>query len=242
MAADIYLAMTAAEISSTQSLPPKIGWMACCFSPTGQGLSNLPAALPAGSLLILNDSIPFSGHDPRKITDQLLQALETLGSSGILLDFQVPGSSAIYDLAAHLVSALPCPVAVSDRYAANLSCPVFLSPCPHHTPLQEYFAPWKDRKIWLDLAADAETLTLTSKGADVLPFPPGEIPDGGHRDEELHCHYAIETNENTARFTLWRTKKDLEELALEADRLGVEILAGLYQELHCSNTEKHPSL
>jgi len=231
MATHPYLAMTAAEFAAARPLPEKIAWMACHFSPYGTGLSNLPPALPEGSLLILNDRIPICDHDSIRIADQLAQTANVLNCSGILLDFQKPEDPALCDLAAHLIDSLSCPVAVSEEYAHGCDCPVFLSPCPHHTPLQEHIEAWNGRELWLDLAVDAETITLTKKGAVILPLPLGETSENGHWDKGLHCHYSIESGADFARFTLWRTREDLEALAQEAERLGIHTLVGLYQEL-----------
>lgn len=231
MATNMYLAMTGAEFASAEELPPKIGWMACHFSPYGKGLSNLPVCLPPGSLLILNDRIPICGHDPQRIAEQLQQSAATLNCSGILLDFQKPDTRELKQLSIYLADVLPCPVAVSDGYADGLSCPVFLSPCPHHVHLQEHIAPWKERELWLDLAVNAESITLTAAGSGILPLPLGEIPDGAHSDERLHCHYSIENTDHSSCFTLWRTAEDLKALAKEAEGLGIRTFVGLYQEM-----------
>lgn len=230
MASVCYLAMTASEFATEQALPPNVAWMACHFSPYGTGLSNLPLSLPPGSLLILNDRIPICGHDAARIADQLAQAVETLGCRGILLDFQQPDSNELALLAAHLTASLPCTVAVSHGYAQELDCPVFLPPCPHHTSLQDHIAVWSNRELWLDLAVDAETITLTKNGAAILPLPLGVLPEGGHWDNKLHCHYSIENTPDSSRFTLWRTREDLENLAQEAEELGIKTLVGLFQE------------
>lgn len=230
MAIPLFLALTSAEFAA-QALPPHTGWMACHFSPYGRGLSNLPPALPAGSLLILNDRIPMADHDPETIARQLIRTVEAMECSGVLLDFQRGGSEEVRHLAEYLVSALPCPVAVSEAYAKDLDSPVFLAPCPHHVPLADHLLPWKGRRLWLDLAVDAQTITLTGSGSRILPFPLGEVPEGGHEDASLHCHYAIETGPDSVRFTLWRTREDLAMLAAEAEGLGVETLVGLYCEL-----------
>lgn len=231
MAAALYLAMTAAEFLTYSSLPQNAAWMACHFSPYSTGLTNLPQSLPSGALLILNDRIPFSGHDLSRIAEQLRQTVDTLSCMGVLLDFQQPDVPMLAHLAEDLVGTLPCPVAVPDNYAHGIDCPVFLPPCPHHTPLSEHLAPWQGRELWLDLASDSETLTLTPKGAHILPLPLGELPEGGHWDPQLHCHYRTETGTDFARFTLWRTKEDLETLAKEAEQLGIKTMVGLYQEL-----------
>ena len=91
MAIRPFLAMTAAEIRGTETLPPKTAWMACHFSPYSTGLSNLPKDLPPGSMVILDDITPIHGHDAEAIAAQLRPRLEEMECSGVLLDFQRPG-------------------------------------------------------------------------------------------------------------------------------------------------------
>ena len=225
-----YLAMTGAEFAAAGQLPPKTAWMACHFSPYNTGLANLPPALPAGSLLILNDRVPLWGHDPARVAAQLKQAVDTMDCAGLLLDFQRPDHAEATTMAEFLVSALPCPVAVSEHYAAGLDCPVFLSPCPHHTHLKEHISPWAGREVWLDLAVDGSTITLTKDGCSMFSLPLGELPEGGFCDAPLHCHYRTETGDDFARFILWRTQEDMQALAREAEELGVKTLVGLWQE------------
>ena len=138
MAIQTFLAMTGAEIGISPLLPPEIAWMACQFSPYGTGLSNLPRQLPPGSLLILDDMTPIRGHDPALICDQLAELTAVLKCSGILLDFQHPDCAETAALAKYLTEALPCPVAVSEPYAAELDCPVFLPPVPPDVSLANH--------------------------------------------------------------------------------------------------------
>ena len=114
MAINGYLAMTAAEIEHSTPLPPNVAWMACHFSPYTRGLSNRPKELPPGAMLILNDITPIHGHEANLVASQLLELVESLGSIGVLLDFQRAGYPDAADLAKVLVGALPCPVAVSE--------------------------------------------------------------------------------------------------------------------------------
>lgn len=231
MAIRRYLAMTAAEIRGNSEFPPNIAWMACHFSPYCTGLSNLPRELPPGSLLILDDITPIHGHDPEEIGFQLKERTEMLECCGILLDFQRPDCAEAAALAKYLAEALPCPVAVSEPYAQGLTCPVFLPPVPPAVPLTDYLAPWQGREIWLEMALDGEVITLTSEGASATNLPSGETNEGGHVEEKLHCHYHIQIEEELARFTLFRTREDLEKLMEEAAELGVANAVGLYQEL-----------
>lgn len=225
-----FLAMTAAEIRNCAAFPPGICWMACHFSPYGLGLSNLPRNLPPGSILMLDDITPIRGHDPDRIAAQLEEAVGGLQCTGVLLDFQRPGAMETAALAQFLAHALPCPVAISDLYAANLDCPVFLSAPPCHIPLEEHIEPWQGREIWLEMAMNYEQIILREEGAEAMPFPcPEENP--GFAEEALHCHYQAEIREDHAVFSLWRTREDLDALLEEAQALGISMGSGLYQEL-----------
>ena len=115
MAIRPFLAMTAAEIRGTETLPPKTAWMACHFSPYSTGLSNLPKALPPGSMVILDDITPIHGHDSETIAAQLRPRLDALKCSGVLLDFQRPGYEEAELLAGRLSEALPCPVGQGEH-------------------------------------------------------------------------------------------------------------------------------
>lgn len=226
-----FLAMTAAEMRNISALPQKMAWMACHFSPYGPGLSNMPRTLPPGTLLILDDVTPPHKHDPALVAEQLSGCAESLQCCGILLDFQRKGCAESKAIAKHLAETLPCPVVLSDPYADD-HCPVFLPPVPPSVPPEAHLLPWKGREIWLEISLEGEILTLTEQGCERAPFPRPDPDATGFFDETLHCHYSIETNEKSARFTLWRTKEDLSELLEDAESLGVASSVGLYQELH----------
>ena len=228
MVLPLYLAMTAAEIRANTDFPPNIGYMACHFSPYGTGLSNCPAHLPEGSMLILNDRTPIHGHDHGLIADQLTELVEKLKCDSVLLDFQRADVPELSLLAEKLSAALPCPVGVSDLYAADSDCSIFLPPVMPDTPLTQHLAPWQDRDIWLDISAESQEITLTEKGASTVRLPRQILP-ACHGDTALHCHYRIDVGENI-RFTLFRTEQDLQDLLVEAKHLGISRAVGLYQE------------
>ena len=232
MAIAPFLAMTAAEIRNHSVLPPKIAWMACHFSPYGLGLSNLPTELPPGSLLILDDITPPHGHDSARIAEQLTFCAEQLQCCAILLDFQRQNCQETAALAKYLAKTLPCPTAVSEGYAYDLDCPVFLPLVLPSVAPEEHFALWQGREIWLEIGLWGELLTLTQQGCTVTPLPHPDPNCEGFNDQKLHCHYTIETKENSAGFTLWRNWEDIEKLLEEAETLGVTTAVGLFQELH----------
>ncbi len=229
MALPLYLARTRAEMAENFECT-SMAYMACHFSPGGPGLSNLPDKLPPGAMLILDDSTPMDGHDPDTILKQLSSQIEQHNCQSLLLDFQRPDMHGQLELAERIVRSLPCPVGVSELYAKDLPCPVFLPPAPPDRRPKDYLAPWKNREIWLEAALDGISMTLTETGCTTVPL--FIFPKEGLCDKNLHCHYTIETDENSAIFSLWRTRQDLDALFEESEALGVAKVIGLWQELH----------
>lgn len=225
-----YLAMTPGEMTGKTGFPDHTAWMACHFSSSGSGLSNLPTWLPAGSLLILDDSTPIHDHAPERIALELGECMERLQCVGLLLDFQRANESQTRALTRYLCSALSCPITVSEAYADALDCAVFLSPVLPDETIQSRLARWGRREIWLDTSMEGMEITLTAQGAKAAPLPLWEQPAGGFAETRLHCHYRISLSDDRAVFTLWRTPEDIAAQLAEAEGLGVTAAVGLYQE------------
>ncbi len=230
MAIPRYLAMTAAEFRSAPALPENVAWMACHFSSYGSGLSNLPTELPPDSMVILNDRIPFQSHDPQRILDQMMQLVECFCPRGILLDLQRPGDSAVAAVAKLLAQTLPCPVGITEAYAGDLSCPVFLE-VPIDCPLEETISVWHGREVWLDIAPAGGIITVTPDASIFQPDYPefGENPV--FTDEKLCCRYQTQIGEASIRFLLKRAPEDMQLLLTTAEKHGVTRAIGLYQQL-----------
>lgn len=228
MAIPFYLAMTSAEFSRCGSLPQHLAWMSCRFSLSGKGLSNLPPALPAGSLLILDDQTPPDGQDISLIRQQLADTVEANQCCALLLDFQRPNDPQTAQIAAGLLS-LPCPVCVSHLYAKDLSCPVLLPPCPFTTPLASHIAPWEGRKIWLEASIGSLGFSVTEAGCKTQPCDPNM--DFPFHDRQLHCHYRIDAAPHRVLFSLIRRPDDLAALLEDGASLGITQAVGLWQEL-----------
>lgn len=222
----LYLAMTAAEISQNTQLPDKIGWMACHFSPYGTGLSNCPQWLPPGSLLILNDRTPICGHDPEIVAEQLCSIAANLACAGILLDLQRPCCEAAAAVVQAICASTPCPVAATVPYCCESGCGVFLTP-PLHIPLAEYLAPWQGREIWLEAAVEETEFVITENGCrqGPLPCPPAVFP---HQSSEAFSNYHIAVEKDAVRFSLRRTREDVERMISAAE--NVRCFVGLYQQ------------
>ena len=224
----LYLSMTAAEFAHCGVFPRHTAWIACHFSPYGTGLTNLPAHLPKGSLLILNDRTPVHRHDPIQIRQTLEHTVSNLDCCGVLLDMQQRSSPETLKIVRELLT-LSCPVCVSDIYGKDLNCPVFLPPVPLTLTPEEYFAPWKGREIWLDAAVSSSVLTVNEKGCFHTPCCSGG--DFPFFEERLLCHYRTEQCGNSAQFYLHRTKEDLIALLRKSAAYGVTTGVGLWQEL-----------
>lgn len=227
MFCDVFLAQTCQEME--QYPAEKTAYMACHFSPYGVGLSNYPELLPKGSILLLDDSMPPNGHEPKVVEKELTELIDRLGIAAVLLDFQGQMQKETMDMVGHLTGALPCPVAVTERYAKALGCSVFLSPTPVNMALKDHIVPWQQQGIFLEIAPETVQFTVTEDGSTSMPVTcTEELPLA---DGRLHCHYNVEVCPQKAVFTLQRTGEDLEALAEEAKQLGVLGTVGLYQEL-----------
>lgn len=230
MGLPLYLAMNAAEIANSTTLPP-MAWMACHFSPCSDGLTNLPLWLPEGALVILDDLIPCGSHRPDLVADQLRGIITAFGCNGVILDFQRPESSKNSAMAAFLLQALPWPVAVSDLYAPSSRCPVFLRPGPLWEPLEAHLIPWNGREIWLEVALCQQNVTVTPNGTDFSRCIPCERLSGGFYDERLCCNYITALEDGRIQFTLFDTEETLVKKLDRAHSLGISRAVGLYQEL-----------
>lgn len=227
----LFLAMTAAEFQNAGSMPPHPAWMACHFSAYGTGISNVPAMLPAGAMLMLNDRTPLCGHDPQTVAHSLCQAAQNLKCSSIALDFQREGFEALHDMITAVLDLAECPVGVSALYARGHSCPVLVPPIPPHTPPEDALAPWNEREIWLEVTSEGTQITVTEAGSLYTPLPDFTPGEQAHHEEALHCHYEITVAEDQIIFRLARTGEDLETLSDAVRPLGVTRTLGLWQEM-----------
>lgn len=223
-----YFAMTPDELRQSTSLPGPIGWMACHLDSKGTGLIDVPQYLPAGSVLLLDDSLPLRSHNPRRICQELEAAFSRLHFEALILDFQQPGNPDTPTLVQQLIS-LPFPVVVSSLYAVP-GASILLPPPPVDTPLADYVSAWAGHPLWLELSPTETTMELTAEGTKIRP---GSVPSSGtlHQEEKLHCHYQILENESAVFFHLFRTGQDLKALLQEAEGLGISGAIGLYQEI-----------
>lgn len=225
----LFLAISQQEMASCPHIPQNSAWLGCHFSETTPDLVGLPIGLPENSFLILDDSVPITNHNPERIAQLAARIVSDWNCKGIVLDFQRPPREQSVRMVQALLS-LPCPVGVAEPYAGGLDCPVFLPPIPTTCVPEEFLKPWCGREIWLDLSFSSEQISVTGKGSHTVPRPPLDKPLP-HRDEKLCCHYGVEIFDDEVRFTLRRTREDLQLLAQKCATCGATLAFGLYQEL-----------
>lgn len=226
-----YLAMTAAEITGIPNPSFPVAYMSCQFSPYTEGLTNIPAFLPQGCMLMLNDRMPCQGHSADLVAHQLQEVVDRCGCESVLLDFQRPPEPESEWMVKQIIQSLSVPVAATETYGTGLPCPVFLPPVPLHMPLAEYLAPWQNREVWLEAALCQEDLHITPKGMSYNVIFPTDMLTGGYYDEALCCHYQSQIDDDQITFTLFDTAESLERKLNLAAELGVSRAVGLYQEL-----------
>ena len=230
MFSHIFHAVTPGEMAAHP--PKKAAYMACHFSSGGPGLSNLPQSLPENSILLLDDSMPSHGHDPALCARQLQDLAERYIPKAIVLDFQHPPGDSSRRMVDTLLQVLDCPVAVTESYAQAAGCPVFLAPTPVNMPLENYLAPWLKQGVFLEVAPQAQVITVTEQASICVPIPFEGISMLPLEEPQLFCHYDIVVSSSQAQFTLCRTGADIAALAGRAYAMGVREVIGLQQELH----------
>lgn len=238
MVLPLYLAVTSVEMPAVSGLLQPIAYMSCQFSPYTQALTNIPDSLPKGSMLILTDRMPCQGHSPDLVIGQLQDIIEGNGCDSLLLDFQRQAEPESIAMVQRIVQAIPCIVAVSEPFAAGLSCPVLLPPTPLHIPLEDHLRPWQDREIWLEAALEQETVIVQKTGTEFSNHFPSDNLEGGFYDNTLCCQYHTHSSDNQITFTLFDTPESLEKKLELAQTLGVKRAVGLWQELGALQTQK----
>lgn len=228
MSLRLYLAMTEAEIRRAPVLPQHLAYMACHFSPYGTGLVNIPERLPPESILIVNDRVPVLSHDPVLIARQLLTAAHRLRLFGILMDLQIPNNPTTAEVVKSVTGTLPCPVAVSELYGAELSCPVFGAP-PIYCSLSEYAQNKGSRPLWLEVHQEAVFLAISDSGCTIAPEE--KFSGKSFTDDTLQCNYRYKIQKERALFHLSRQLENIPGYLRKAESLGIEVAIGLYQQL-----------
>ena len=226
MALPVYLALTGAEFRQLPRKPAHLAWMGVSFTENGT-LKGFPEAFPPGGILTVNDSAPLPEKCPPEAMIALRQWAERFRPAAVLLDMQRSGASP--EVLNALSEGLPCPVAVSARYADILSGPVLLPPVPLYRDPEKFLGPWAGREIWLEISPLGQVVRLTKEGREIrfAPVSPAQAEFPGPCSR-----YSIRKRENFVEFRFHRTPENAAALFAAAENHGVTKLFGLYSEYH----------
>lgn len=250
MSIPMYLAMTAGEFSKAYPLPPRTAWMAMHFSVSGPGLSNRPTALPPGSLLILDDQIPWNGHSLEAVCQETVDTLLLTGAAGLLLDFERSPTEETRCLASLLTQCCReahYPIGMPPAFLGQEHAAVFLPPLPCWQSPGEALAPYAGLEIWLEAAPCGCRVSLQTDGVTMQPEEAGILAETAKKhisflDSKLHCHYFATPAPEGLQLSLYDTAESLEE-KLEACRpYGVTLAIAIWRQVQTGQSKlKLPS-
>ena len=195
MSIPLFLAMTASEFFQNGENPQNLAWMSAHFSPSDSGLSNLPPALPTGSILILDDQIPWTDHDMERVCQELTRVLLRDKAYGLLLDFErepCEQTLLLASAAAQCCREIGCAIAMPEVYRGDGDAACFLPPLPCTVPVDTVNLP--RGPIWLDAAPTGAVARIGSEAVSITHADPGELAllaktHSVFRDPTLGCRY-----------------------------------------------------
>lgn len=231
MPISIYEAVTAGDCAARDALAAHAAWMAAHFSAVGTGVSNLPHRLPPGSLLILDDQIPWQHHDAQRICQELLQAVADLACSGILLDFErepCPQTSSLCALLSTYCQQHSIPLGMPPAYGWTLPVALFLPPLPCWPGPQTVLQPFSGRELWLDAAESGCVAEIGSKSVQISPADAATLQAQaeGHAvfwHGGLCCQYYSSQMGDRIRVALYDTRQTMEQKLNLCAKLGVSV-------------------
>ena len=235
-----YLAMTAGDFSVASSLPPRVAWMAMHFSMSSPGLSNRPHTLPPGSLILLDDQIPWSsGHSLEAVCQEAVDTLLRTGAAGLLLDLERPPTEETRRLAGYLAQCCReagCSIGMPPAYLDQTEAAVFLPPLPCHCPPQTVLEPYRGREIWLEAVPAGCRIYLSGARASVMPEQAEALEAEGaafptFSSGPLHCRYFSKPVGSGIQLSLYDTEETLLEKLDACESLGVTRAVGIWRQI-----------
>lgn len=234
MSIPLFLAITAQEFPNLLSQPQKTAWMSVHFSSSGPGLSNLPHEIPQGSLIILDDQTPWSGHSIETVCREMVALLLMTRAYGLLLDFERPVEPEVVLLSRALCQCcreVGCVMGAPESYAVNPDTAIFISPLPCQVPLERLRIP--GRKLWLDASPTAYQLHISAHSATGRSAEPGYISAGepaAFTDQALCCQYRSWLSGDGIDVLLYHTTQTIEEMLEKSNADFIQLAVGLHRE------------
>lgn len=228
MPISIYEAVTAGDCAGHDA---HVAWMAAHFSVAGTGVSNLPRRLPPGSLLILDDRIPWQNHDAQRICQELLQAVANLACSGILLDLErepCPQTQSFCALLCTCCQQHSIPLAMPPAYGLSLPTALFLPPLPCWPGPEAVLQPFSGRELWLDAAESGCVAEIGRTSVQISPADPAALQAQAEGQavfwhDGLCCRYYSSRMGEQIRVALYDTRQTMAQKLDICAKLGVSV-------------------
>lgn len=233
MSIPLFLAMTASEFLQDGEKPQNLAWMSAHFSPSDSGLSNLPPALPTGSILILDDQIPWADHDMERVCQELTHVLLRDKAYGLLLDFErepCEQTLLLARAAAQCCREIGCAIAMPEAYRGDTEGACFLPPLPCTVPVDNAKLP--HGPLWLDAAPTAAVARIGSEGVSLTPADPLELSARGKNrsvffDDSLGSFYYSRQADKEVEVFLYDTPETIEK---KLERLPIALAIAAWRE------------
>lgn len=231
MPISIYEAVTVGDCAGRDAPKAHAAWMAAHFSAAGTGVSNLPQRLPPGSLLILDDRIPWQNHDAQRICQELLQAVANLACSGILLDFErepCPQTRSFCALLSTYCQQHSIPLGMPPAYGLSLPVALFLPPLPCWPGPKMVLQPFSGRELWLDAAESGCVAEIGCESVQIFRADPAvlQAQAEGHAvfwHCGLCCRYYSSQMGDRIRVALYDTRQTMAQKLDICAKLGVTV-------------------
>lgn len=207
--------------------------MSAHFSPSDSGLSNLPPALPTGSILILDDQIPWADHDMERVCQELTHVLLRDKAYGLLLDFErepCEQTLLLARAAAQCCREIGCAIAMPEAYRGDTEGACFLPPLPCTVPVDTVNLP--RGPIWLDAAPTAAVARIGSEGVSLTPADPLELSARGKKhtvffDGSIGSFYYSRQADREVEAFLYDTPETIEK---KLERLPIALAIAAWRE------------
>lgn len=217
------------EEIAVSPMPQHLARAGLCFDPAGPGLAGFPETeLPEDTLFILDDRVPWAGHDLEQVCRELACFLQGRKTAGLLLDFERPAQDETRQLASALcqcAEALGCPVGLPENYGSFDGAHIFLAAPPCGNPPEEQ----RQTGCWMEALPTGCRIMLGSEEPTAEPEAPS--PDtNDFTCQALGCHYRTARIDDRIALHFYDMPDTMPE---RMERMGCALAIGLYRQWRC---------
>lgn len=231
MSIPLYLAMNEEEMSRSSELPKNLAITGLCFSPEGQGLDGMPKReVPEGVLFLLEDRIPWEGHDLETVCREAASLLVRTKAFGLLLDFERPPTEETQRLAYALgqcCKELGCKIGMPKGYEGGGARFLPSPPCFKKPESQE-------GPVWFEAIPTAFDIVITSQGAQCKDSANISVWEEDRFYPPLGAYYRAHRADHSLNVHLYDTPNSLLK---RMEAIGAELAVGMWRQWQETSTQ-----